>query len=294
MEEYLEAKISRLMKEIEELEKQGVPTQKRGTVTQGVYDSDLGVKVPRETIGWVPMSSKEIRTFQDEKELRLYELRSELKRAKDELFKIKWNKPENVSKRQEEALVRGDKEQEKQLKEARLEHEERYDDLNKLVEYLELAGFGDLARRLSQLRFAFQKTKSDYINDEIDLRSKEKTFNTKRQTTKKEYKEIKRSVIKLNKDATRIAKKYKDLYNLYLASSEIIRDIEKKGISRMHGDELRVALENYFKQPTGQYYFRDHGNYYSLKESKNLGYEHLAFYRDYNSKYNEDVRKHKI
>lgn len=294
MEEYLKEKISRLIGEIEQLEKQGVSTQKRGTVVEAVYDSDLGVKVPFETTGWVSMSPDEIKSSQREKEIKLYSLRSELKQAQDELFKLEWDKPENVSRREEEALIRGDKEQEKQLKEERLEHEERYDDLNKLVEYLKIAGLDDIANRLSQLRFAFQKPKSDYINREIDLQSKEKTFNSRTQTTKKEYKEIKRSVIRLSKSATSIAKKYKDLYKLYLGAWEIVRDIEKKGISKMHGSELSIALENYFTQPTGEYLFRDYGSYYSRKESENLGYQYLAFYRDYGSKYNEDVRKHKI
>lgn len=294
MEEYLKAKISRLIGEIEQLEKQSVSTQKRGTVVEAVYDSDLGVKVPFETTGWVSMSQDEIKSSQREKEIKLYSLRSELKQAQDELFKLEWGKPENVSKREEEALIRGDKEQEKQLKEERLEHEERYEDLNKLVAYLKIAGLDDIANRLSQLRFSFQKPKSDYINKEIDLQSKEKTFNTRAQTTKKEYKEIKRSVIRLSKSATRNAKKYKDLYKLYLGAWEIVSDIEKKGISKMQGSELSVVLKNYFTQPTDEYLFRDYGNYYSRKESENLGYQYLAFYRDYGSKYNEDVRKHKI
>ena len=183
---------------------------------------------------------------------------------------------------------------EQKLKEERLEHEEKYDNLNNLVEYLGIAGLDDLARRLSQLRFAFQKPKSDYINKEIDLQSKEKSFRTKSQTTKKEYKEIKRSIVKLIKEATRNAKKYKDLYDLYTNAWKIVQDIDDKGISKMHGQELYDALENYFTQPTGKYLFRDHGNYYSRKESENLGYQYLAFYRDYGSKYNEDVRKHKI
>lgn len=294
MEEYLKAKISRLRDEIEKLEKQSVPTQKRGRVVEAVYDSDLGVKVPYETTGWVPMSSAEIKLLQREREIELYSLRSELRQAQDELSKLEWNKLENVSERKEKALAREYKDKEKQLKEERLEHEDRYDDLNKLVEYLKIAGLVDIANRLSQLRFAFQKPKSDYISREIDLQSKEKAFDARVQTTKKEYKEIRRSVIKLSRSATSIAKKYKDLYKLYLRASEIVSDIEEKGISKMHGSELKIALENYFTQPIGKYRFRDYGNFYSYKESKNLGYQYLAFYRDYNSKYNEDVRKHKI
>ena len=295
MEEYLKEKIARLMREIEELEKKGYATRKRETVTNYEYNSDVGVKTPfgKKEIS-VSMSEDELKASKRNWELELYSLRSELKKTQDELLKLEWDKPENVAKRQQEEVRRSREEQEHQLHEARLEHEERYDDLNKLVEYLRIAGLDDIANKLSQLRFAFQKPKSDYINKEIDLQTKEKTFNTRTQTTKKEYKEIKRSVIRLSKIATSIAKKYKDLYKLYLGAWEIVIDIEEKGISKMHGSELSIALENYFTQPTGEYLFRDYGSYYSRKESENLGYQYLAFYRDYGSKYNEDVRKHKI
>ena len=85
------------------------------------------------------------------------------------MFKLEWDEPENIARREDEASVRSDKEHEKRLREERLEHEERYDDLNKLVEYLKIAGLDDIANRVSQLRFAIQKPKSDYINKEIDL-----------------------------------------------------------------------------------------------------------------------------
>lgn len=295
MEEYLKEKIARLIGEIEKLEKRGYATHKRGTVTNYEYNSDVGVKTPfGEKEISIPMSGDELKASREDWELELYSLKSELKQAQDKLFLIDWDKPENVSKRQQEALIRENEEQEKQLEEERLEHEERYDDLNKLVKYLKIAGMDDLAKRLSQLRFAFQKPKSNYITKEIDLQSKENAFRTKTRTTKKEYKEIKRSVIRLNKEATRMAKKYKDLYKLYTSACEIVDDIEDKGISKMHGSELSIALGNYFTQPTGEYLFRDYGNYYSRKESENLGYQYLAFYRDYNSKYNEDVAKHRI
>jgi len=295
MEEYLKEKIARLMREIEELEKKGYATRKRETVTNYEYNSDVGVKTPfgKKEIS-VSMSEDELKASKRNWELELYSLRSELKKTQDELLKLEWDKPENVAKRQQEEVRRSREEQEHQLHEARLEHEERYDDLNKLVEYLRIAGLDDIANKLSQLRFAFQKPKSDYINKEIDLQSREKTFSSGIQTTKKEYKEIKRSVIRLSKSATRIAKKYKDLYSLYLHAWEIVQDIEEKGISQMNGDSLYHALENYFTQPTGEYLFRDHGSYYSRREAENLGYQYLAFYRDYGSKYNEDVRKHKI
>jgi len=295
MEEYLKEKITRLMGKIEQLEERGYATHKRQIVTNYEYNSDVGVKTPfGEKEIPMPMSGDELKASREKWELELYSLRSELKQAQDELFKLEWAKPENVAKRQQETTKKNIEEQKEQLHKERLEHEERYDDLNKLVEYLKIAGLDDIANRLSQLRFAFQKPKSDYINKEIDLQTKEKTFNTRTQTTKKEYKEIKRSVIRLSKIATSIAKKYKDLYKLYLGAWEIVIDIEEKGISKMHGSELSIALENYFTQPTGEYLFRDYGSYYSRKESENLGYQYLAFYRDYGSKYNEDVRKHKI
>ena len=293
----LKREIERLIKEIEQLKKRGYPTQKKIKVPHYEYNSDVGRATPfgEETIS-VPMSADEIQPFKKRWELELYSLESELKRAQDELFELEWNKPENVSRREEEALLAEKQEKEKQLREERLEHEERYEnsDLNKLVEYLKIARLYDIANMLSELRFAFKKPKTNYINQEIDLQSKERSFYTGNQTTKKEYKEIKKSVIKLSKTATKNAKKYKDLYNLYLAAREIVMDIEKKGISEMSQSELSTALNQYFTQPVGTYFFIDFEKNGSYKESENLGYQYLEFYRDYESKYNEDVRKHKI
>ena len=295
MEEYLKEKIASLMGEIEKLEKKGYATHKKETITNYEYNSDVGVKTPfGEKEISIPMSVDELKESKRNFELELNSLKIELKQARDELFKLEWNKPENVAKRQRETVIRNREEQEQQLHQERLEHEEGHKELNKLVEYLKIAGLHDLAREISQLRFAFKKTKSNYINREIDLLSKEKSFRTKTLTTKKEYKEIKRSVVKLSKRATKIAKKYKGLYNLYLNAWEIVHDIKKKGISEMGGESLYRALKDYFNQPTGEYFLEDNESYYSSKKSANLGYQYLDFYRDYGSKYNEDVRSHKI
>lgn len=181
----------------------------------------------------------------------------------------------------------------KQLRELGLELQERNYYSNKLVEYLNFAGLVDIAIIVDQFRFAFQISKRDYINKVIDLYNDSTTITRKTQISKEEYKETKKMVIKLSKKATHRAKKYKDLYKLYLDAEKIVRDIEGKGIHKLDRFELISTLENYFSQPTGKYYYRDNG-YYNLKESENLGYQYLAFYRDYESKYNEDVRKNRI
>ena len=158
MEEYLKAKISRLIGEIEQLEKRGYATHKRQNVTNYEYNSDVGVKTPfGEKEIPMPMSGNELKASREKWELELCSLRSELKQAQDELFKLEWAKRENVAKRQQETTKKNIEEQKEQLQKERLEHEERYDDLNKLVEYLDIAGLDDLAMNLSQLRFAFQK-----------------------------------------------------------------------------------------------------------------------------------------
>jgi len=296
MEEYLKNKISSLKQEIEKLENEEFSTKKSGYVTNYSKDSDLGIRVPNgKVMGIVSMSSEEIAKAYDEKESRLYLLRNELKQAEEELLKIEYNKPENVSKRQQKTIIVNREKQEQQLKNERLEHDERYEYLNMLVEYLKLAGLRDLAYEVSQMRFAGKNPKNDYIVREVDLLSKEEAFRKKVQTTSKEYRQIKKDNVKkvkrLGKDATRKAKKYKELHRLYINAREIVLDIKKKGLSEMGRSELAEALETYFTQPTGQYYFHEHGNNYSLQESPNLGYQYLEFYRDYGSKYNTDARK---
>ena len=175
-------------------------------------------------------------------------------------------------------------EQKAQLQDERLKHEEGYKHLDTLIEYLKLAGLKDLATRLTKMRFAFKKPKATYVTEEVDLISKEKALKSKTQTTKKEYKEIKKNVVRLTKEATHLAKEYKELYNLYLRAQEIVRDINRKGISQVTDiNELGVILNEYFTQPTSLYY-----------EGTSLGYQCLDFYRNSSSKYNEDVRSHRI
>lgn len=294
MEEYLIKKIYDLEKEIERLENQEISKYKSGIVTVGVKDSDLGVKVPFETSGLVLKTDEELLSEQKSKDNELYRLKSELALAREELFSVDWDKTENVVQRDKEKAVMSKEEIEKELSEKRFSHESSYKDLNRLVQYLEIVGLRDLARRLSNFRFAFHKKDSPFISREIDLQSEEKTFKTSIITTKKEYNQIKKNVVRLSKDMTKAAKKYKELYTLFLNAHNIVRDIEKKGITQLYGSELKNALDIYFNEPTGEYYSLIHGSDYELKSSSNLGYQYLDFYRDPNSKYNEDVRKHRL
>jgi len=288
------------IKELEEEKKRLEDEPIKATTTYDYVDdirinSDTGLRENwgkkygvREVPAWEVRENRYNRIRRIDQQIQ--ELLDKLRPINIELNTIEYNKPENVAKREEQERIRDEEEQKKQLDQERLDHEETYDDVNKLVKYLELAGMYDLAKHVSELRFAYKKRKSDYVIDEIELRSKEKEFEDKTIITKKEYRDIKKRVIRLTKKATAMARKYKELYELYCSAREIVRDIEKKGIDVTDSD----TLHKYFNEPTGEYYFRDYGNYFSLKESENLGYDHLKFYRDYDSKYNEDVRKHKI
>ncbi len=114
-EQMLKEKIARLREQIEEKQKKGYATHKRGETTVGVYDSDLGVKIPVQTQGIVSMSDKEIEAAKSQWEMELYSLKSELRQAQDELLKIECNKPEFIEKRKQEEIRRNEQEQKKQL-----------------------------------------------------------------------------------------------------------------------------------------------------------------------------------
>lgn len=170
----------------------------------------------------------------------------------------------------------------------RLEHEKDYKDLSDLVRYLSLAGMDDLATRLWDMRFAFQKPrKSDFIKREIDIRSRRQELAGKK-TTKKEYKEIKKQVVRLTKKVTRVAKKHKDFYNLYRLAADIIDDMIYHGILDKNRNVLsHDGVHQYFNRP------RMHG-YGRYNNEDNYGYAKLAFYRDYKSEFNEELRNHRI
>lgn len=297
------------IEELKEEKKRLEETPIKETTTYGIkddirIDSDIGKLMNfGKTYGEIEVPAWKVKENINNRIIKIDEEIEELRRKvgliNDKLFRIEWEKPENVIKRQKAQQNESVKMQGEQLKKERLEHEETYKALSKLVEYLKIVGIYDsglryLANRLDELRFAFQKKKNEYIVDEIDLQSRENAFKTKTLTTKKEYREIKRSVIRLTKIATRNAKKYKELYELYLAAWEIVKDIERKGISKMQGDKLSEALKKYFTQPTSEYLHKDYRNNYSYKKAENLGYKYLEFYRNYDSKYNEAIRKQKI
>ena len=183
-------------------------------------------------------------------------------------------------------------EQTDHLIEERNEHEEEFDNLNLLIKCLKYVDMHNLANDLSQLKLSFKKSSGKYIKEEIDLEVKEREYSLKSKTTRKEYKQIKKNIIKLSKEATRMAKKYKDLYELYLGAGLIILDMRVKGIINPNNEISYEYLYAYFNQPKGEYYYRNpyNVNDYYLREASNLGYEYLAFYRDYNSSYNEVLR----
>ncbi len=146
--------------------------------------------------------------------------------------------------------------------------------LDELLVYLKVAEMSDLARRLSNLRYAFRTYDSD--NEISNTRRSNKS---KIKVDKNDHEEIKKSTIRLSKEATRVAKAYKDLYRLYLNSKSIVLDIRKKGISKQN----QTALIEYFNSSTSEYF-----------KGRSLGYEYLDFYRNYTSKYNVDIREHRF
>lgn len=165
------------------------------------------------------------------------------------------------------------------LEQERKSHEEPNKDLDELIRYLKIAGFKDLARELNLMRYAFKKPSSDYIKDEISLRSREKEYSAERKTTKREYRDIKRSVIYLSKKSTHTAKKYKALYNLFIYAGDILRDMRKKGI-------------NLADTQTIKRYFTSEKLMWDASPRKNLGYELLEFYR--NGSFKDETISHKL
>ena len=293
------AKIEKLKKEKEELKNEPIKAYETYDYIDDIRkNSDTG-----ELENWGKVYGKRMVLGREAKERRdnkissiereIQELYSEIGAINVELSKIEWNKPENVAKRQQAELIEQRQKRQEQLDKERIKHEELHKNLNKLIEYLRMAGLRDLARRLSNLRFAYSP-KSGYIRDEIVLQIEEETLRREKLLTPKEKRDIKKNVIRLSKDATRTVRRYKDLCTLRAYASRIVHDIENKGISKMQGDALYSALELYFTQPTGKYYFRDYRGHSRCEELENLGYQYLAFYRDPNSKYNEGVRKFKI
>lgn len=231
------------------------------------------------------------------------ELNMALENAMEDLKIITQGKPENVEKRKKEEEKRNEenlKMAKEQLDQERLEHEKSYnEDLYALIECLKATGVDELkavARRLADLRFAYKNAKDDFIRDEIDLRVKETANKNARWgrddvTTKKEKREIKKNVILLTKKATRMAKRYKELYFFMSKASFIMEDLRDKGlwpINWQNGGD--AALKAYFTQPTKNVDI-GYGRYMSMP---NEGYEMLGFVRDYDSKYNEDVRRRRI
>ena len=219
-----------------------------------------------------------------QKDIRIKNLNSQLSEAEAELYRIRYNNPEVVEMRQRTKSI----EEMDAVKDERIEHEKEYEDLNILVKCLKHIGMNELANTLTNLRYIGMKSKSSYITREIELRDKEKSAYQGRITTKKEYQDIKRKVLKLPKRAKKLAKKYKDLSNLYYKDWEIIRDMKRKNIIEQDGTICYSKLESYFKSPHTSYY-RD-GSY---RFEENLGYTLLEFYNGYDSKYRKDEKKGK-
>lgn len=230
------------------------------------------------------------------------ELNMALENAMEDLKIITQGKPENVEKRKKEEEKRNRESlmmESERLKQERLEHEKSYDeDLYALIECLRATldeELVDLANRLAKLRFAYKNAKSDFVRDEIDLRVKEDANMDARiggdgVTTKKEKREIKKNVIYLTKEATRMAKKYKELNILMHKASFIMWDLKNKGLWPIkRNTRYDIALKEYFTQPMSKRYINGH-----YRTTENEAYELLGFVRDYDSKYNRDARKHRI
>lgn len=258
-----------------------------------VYDTDLGMNIAvdngaKRVINPGEAEQRRIMASVSGLNARRTRLQNELdmlrgKRASDEeKMQIEIENSQKSERKHDELLKR------------RIEHEKDHKYLNILVECLTLAGMKDLARVLSDVRFSNYQMSlfsvHPYVQEEIDLRIDE-AVSKNSVTTKKEMDEIRRSVKRLPKKATMLLKKYSGLSNLYLAAQRIVYDMKKKGLLDIENvGERKQALTDYFKNPTSEYYIDDNG----LTESKNLGYEYLAFYRDLDSDYRNDYRRGRI
>ena len=180
------------------------------------------------------------------------------------------------------------KEETRDMLDARLETiDEDYKDLDKLIQILNIAGTYDstlenLAHDLYNMRFVNQKNNSLYIENHIKYEAEKRAYlNQKTSVSEKELKEIKKHMKFIIKKATKAAKRYKDLYRLYLHAGEILADIKAKRIYMDH-----ISLNKYFTERFTPGYT---GSY-----NQNLGYTYTEFARDYDSEYAKDSRNHRI
>ncbi len=270
---FLKSSIKDLEKELEDLENATV----WGKTYVLEYNSDLGMNFPKEVDGIVPMSNNEKmrnkKIIQDE----IYNIKNRISEKYLELDKIEQSKPENVSKEKEKIAKQEYKERIEAFNKKYKEHLDEFEDQMKLVEYLRLAKLYDLSDELERMRFAFEGRSSHYLNDEVKLLAEDEEISNGITVSKKQYKQIRKDVIRLSKIATKIAKKYKGLLSLWENAGAIVMDIEDKKLS------TREELESYFL---------NHVNY--LFKGESLGYEYLGFYRDPNSSFNDYLRTRRI
>lgn len=288
MEQILKQKIEQLEKEIAELKKQNVATHKNGTVKVGAWDGELGTSVPVEKEGLIPLTPEEMAKNAKRKELRLYELMNELRLAQEQLEQLELKQSQADEERLLKENIRKQTEESERIKAERIENNQPYKDLDILVKCLSCIGMDDLAELLSKMRYAYQNLKGNYIQKEIELQMDEKANNTGVAVTRKDYIQIKRSVAKLSKEATRMAKKYIDVYKLFSSAYELIDDMIDKKIINSQGEIIDYnKLDNYFNKPEEKYFHKVSG-VYKFAVEPNLGYQFLEFYRNVNSKYNID------
>lgn len=286
-EDELKARINDIREEIRELSNMPIPTITRGMVDNNKMDSDLGVNMNYgKKMGERYLSPEEQKHIMERREMRIIDLKNELALLNNELLSIERKKPEYIAKRDEMLQQQRDQRVNELLDQRKDKHEEKYSNLKKLAQYLEIAGMSRLAEQVLKFRYVKNDGNKQYLDDEVAIRINDLAQRKKTRTTFREQLEIKNSIKKLSKEATQMAKKHKELQKLCDNARRIVRDIENKKISYKSGVSLANALEEYFTQPTGRYY--------SALSSKNLGYELLGFYRDKNSKYNEDLKNHKI
>ena len=292
----LRSKIAKLEEEIKKLKESPIPKKKMGNVPTIDYNSDIGRYIPtgESHFDLVEMNEQDIKKFILARDNEIKEKEEELKETRERLFAIEWDKPENVEQRRQDEIANQKQMKVDEVEKSREEHENKFEDLNKLVHYLSLAGMEDLAEILAKMRYLPEFSpilkipkNNDYLNEEIELRSREHAIRNNTQTTKREYNEIKSGVKRLSQYATKLAKKYKDLTKLAKVAPYIIQDIERKEIMLNEGNDLVNALREYFNNETSEYVTI---NGYETLE--NVGYKYLEFYRDSNFK--SDLRSHKI
>ena len=273
-EKDIKDKIDIIKKEIAQIDEKlkNIDSMKRyGKVTKKFYNSDTGYTEAEEAKGLRDLTEEEKRIRYDSLKSRKETLLLELRDLRTKLDIMEYDKPENVENRKIKKIEENKRKKENDIKEKIKTHEQEYKELFFLTKMLYRFDYKDLATDLETLTYAHKRKDAPYVQEGIDLKVNLDEMSKGRQLTKKELRETKRGVIRLSRNATFMAKKYKGLYNMFLMSYDIVRDLKKRGIDPKIGmdeENLRIFEE-------------------CLNNPSTLLYQSMEFYRSKEDKYNK-------